>query len=221
MNVCEAGHQTHASHQVDTLQGPMLCWDTQHYMDTRGYCTGQDDVSRTLELYGVWEKDETATIASKLQPGDVFVDFGAHIGWFTLLAAKRGATVHAFEGDIQNLDLLRENVRMHGVQDLVTAYPVWVDADAHVDIPEGPIRLVKIDLEGNDDQAIRCLMPALREGRVEELVVEVSPCFNDRYPAMVAQMCELGYEVYRGNGERWDRSWGFHQDNFWFRRRVG
>lgn len=218
MNVCEAGHQTHASHQVDTMQGPMLCWDTQQYMDTRGYCTGQDDVSRTLELYGVWEREETAQIAQRLQPGDVFLDFGAHIGWFTLLAAKRGATVHAFEGDLQNLELLRANARLHGVQDLVTAYPVWVDEDAHVDIPEGPIRLVKVDLEGNDDQAIRCLGPALH--RVEELVVEVSPCFNDRYPAMVERLQAAGFEVLRG-GEPWDGDWGFHQDNFWFRRRRG
>lgn len=211
MNVCEAGHRTHESHEVDTLQGPMLCWKTALYMDTRGYCTGQDDVSRTLELYGVWEKDETAEIASRLNPGDTFLDFGAHIGWFTLLAAKRGCNVHAFEGDLENLELLRQNARLHGVQDLVTAYPVWVDADAHVDIPEGPIRLVKIDLEGNDDQAIRCLSTAL--DRVEEIVCEVSPCFNDRYPAMVATLQAAGFEV-----ADWDGDWGFHQRNFWFRR---
>lgn len=194
----------------------MWCWETATYMGQSLYCTGQDDVSRTLELYGVWERDETAQIASRLQPGDVFLDFGAHVGWFTLLAAKLGAQVHAYEGDVENLDLLRQNARLHGVAEQVTAYPVWVDADAHVTIPDGPIRLVKVDLEGNDDQAIRCLGPAL--DRVEELVVEVSPCFNDRYPAMVANLQAAGFEVFRGDGTRWDGEWGFNQDNFWFRR---
>lgn len=221
MNVCENGHKSHQSVQTRTIQGAFRVWNWEIYRGQRGYCTGMDDVSQTLLRLGVWEKDETEAIARRLKPGDVFLDFGAHIGWFTVLAATHGAEVHAYEGDAENLDLLRTNARLHGVQDRVTAHLVWVDADAYCDIPAGPIRLVKIDLEGNDDQAIRCLMPALQEGRVEELVVEVSPCFNDRYPALVAKMCELGYEVYRGNGERWNRMWDFHQDNFWFRRDRG
>ena len=213
MNVCETGHKSHQSKQTRTIQGAFRVWDWELYRGQRGSCTDQDDVSRTLLLYGVWEKEETEAIARRLHPGDVFLDFGAHIGWFSILAAVRGATVHAYEGDAENLDLLRTNARLHGVQDRVTAHLVWVDADAYCEIPEGPIRLVKIDLEGNDDQAIRVLGPALAEGRVEELVVEVSPCFNDRYPAMVEQMRAWGYEV-----EDWDGAWDFHQRNFWFRK---
>lgn len=217
MNICDAGHRRHESHQVETELGPMLVWDTQHYMGFRGYCTGQDDVSQTLERLGVWEREETDQISRRLQPGDVVLDFGAHIGWFTLLATSCGAVVHAYEGDVENLDLLRENARRHGVAEQVAAYPVWVDARASLPIPEGPIRLVKVDLEGNDEHAVRCLEQALLERRVEELVVEISPCFNGRYPALVAKLQGYGYEVFRG-GAPWDGSWDFHQDNFWFRR---
>ena len=113
------------------------------------------------------------------------------------------------------------NARLHEVAERITAHLVWVDADAYCEIPAGPIRLVKVDLEGNDDQAIRCLGPALQEGRVEELVVEISPCFNDRYPALVERMRGWGYEAYRSDGRPFDGDWGFHQDNFWFRRANG
>lgn len=218
MNVCEAGHKSHQSKQTRTIQGAFRVWDWELYRGQRLYCTGQDDVSQTLLRLGVWEKDETEAIAARLAPGDVFLDFGAHIGWFTVLAAKRGAEVHAYEGDAENLDLLRTNARLHEVAERITAHLVWVDADAYCEIPAGPIRLVKVDLEGNDDQAIRCLGPALQEGRVEELVVEISPCFNDRYPALVERMRAWGYEAYRSDGRPFDGDWGFHQDNFWFRR---
>lgn len=218
MNVCEAGHKRHQSVQTRTIQGAFRVWNWELYRGQAGkYCTGQDDVSQTLLRLGVWEKDETEAIAARLAPGDVFLDFGAHIGWFSVLAASRGASVHAFEGDAENLDLLRENARLHGVAERVTAHLIWIDGNARVELPEGPLRLAKIDLEGNDDHAVRLLEPALADGRLEELVVEVSPCFNGRYPAMVELLQGYGYEVSRG-GRPWDGSWDFHQDNFWFRR---
>jgi len=47
-------------------------------------------------------------------PGDAFVDIGASIGWFTLLAGRlvgRGGQVFAFEPEPENVAWLRHNVR--------------------------------------------------------------------------------------------------------------
>lgn len=43
--------------------------------------------------------------------GDTILDFGAHIGSFSILAARAGARVLAFEPDPSNFALLEENVR--------------------------------------------------------------------------------------------------------------
>ena len=62
-------------------------------------CLSDTRVSHGVIL-GNWEPDETAFLRNNLSPGDVFIDVGANIGWFTLLGAELvGASgeVFAFE----------------------------------------------------------------------------------------------------------------------------
>jgi FkbM family methyltransferase len=47
-----------------------------------------DFIQRFLYLFGVWEPNLTAWIRSRLQPGDTFVDVGAHHGYYTTLASQ-------------------------------------------------------------------------------------------------------------------------------------
>jgi len=59
-----------------------------------------------------------------VRPGDVVVDVGGHIGYYTLLAARAaGPTghVYAFEPERGNFALLAENVATNGYADRVTA----------------------------------------------------------------------------------------------------
>lgn len=58
-----------------------------------------------------------------LRPGDLFVDVGANIGAYTVLAAELGAEVVALEPGTEALEHLRENVALNG-------YPVTVMAAA-------------------------------------------------------------------------------------------
>jgi len=66
---------------------------------------------------GVWEPTETSWLVRSLRPGDVFVDVGANVGYYTLLGARlvgeRGR-VYAFEPDPTNFEILRRNVRLNG-----------------------------------------------------------------------------------------------------------
>jgi FkbM family methyltransferase len=70
-------------------------------------------------------RDTEATLASmirdRLRPGDTFVDVGANVGWFTLIAAKAvGPTgrVIAFEPEPRNFNLLRRNVEANGFRNV-------------------------------------------------------------------------------------------------------
>jgi FkbM family methyltransferase len=79
------------------------------------YVHGEQDqhVSRRLREEGIWEPFETSLLLALLCPGDVFVDVGANIGYFSVLAATRvGDTgaVFAFEPDPENFRLLVANV---------------------------------------------------------------------------------------------------------------
>ncbi len=58
-----------------------------------------------------------------LRPGDLFVDVGAHWGFFSLLAATHpagGIDVVAFEPDLTNAQTLTENVARNGLANAVT-----------------------------------------------------------------------------------------------------
>jgi FkbM family methyltransferase len=54
--------------------------------------------------------------APRLEPGDMVLDVGAQIGFFTLRAARRGASLVALEPEPSNHALLRRNVALNGFQ---------------------------------------------------------------------------------------------------------
>jgi FkbM family methyltransferase len=51
-------------------------------------CTTQDIIQRRLTYFGIWEPDLTAVFRDALEEGDHFLDIGANIGYFTLLASR-------------------------------------------------------------------------------------------------------------------------------------
>lgn len=77
-----------------------------------------DLIQRYLYVFGVWEPDITAWVRDHLRPGDVAVDIGANLGYYSLLAATCvGPTgeVVAFEAVPSIADLLERNVRRNGL----------------------------------------------------------------------------------------------------------
>ena len=47
-----------------------------------------DQIQERIYLFGVWEPVITRFVKSRLKPGDLFVDIGANVGYYSLLAAK-------------------------------------------------------------------------------------------------------------------------------------
>jgi FkbM family methyltransferase len=84
-----------------------------------------------LQRWGVWEPAETAYLRWRLQPGMTFVDVGAHVGYFSVLASthvgEHGAVI-AFEPDPSNFRLLEENLRRNGCRN-ARALP-WAVGDS-------------------------------------------------------------------------------------------
>ncbi len=82
------------------------------------------DETDSLELATreVYEPLETALLKKELRSGQVFVDVGANIGYYTLLAARivgAEGRVYAFEPDPSNFRLLEKNVRENGYANVV------------------------------------------------------------------------------------------------------
>lgn len=77
---------------------------------------------RFVYFGGMPDFTEMTLMQRTLRPGDVFVDGGAHIGTYSLLAASlvgASGAVHAFEGSPATTARLLENVRINGFTNLI------------------------------------------------------------------------------------------------------
>ena len=87
---------------------------------TKGYI---NDITTELIFKGVHEPATTRVFKKVLRVGDVVIDIGANIGYFTLLAAQvvgwRGR-VYAFEPDPTNMKALCDNARINKFENIKT-----------------------------------------------------------------------------------------------------
>ena len=212
---CYFGHTTHHDRRVvvvldgpaeqlhDTpsipprlaLRFPMLVYDWARYQTPEpGYCPGRDEVSKGIMVHGRWETAETLTVLDILTGSGVVYDFGAHIGWYTLIAGLTGHPVVAFEPDPENLRILNLNLAMNRLA--ADVHPLWVDETVPPFPPAGPVRLIKIDIEGHSGEAVRVCVPILDRQLIDYLLVEVSPVFVDDSAETVATIVDRGYRPF-------------------------
>jgi FkbM family methyltransferase len=100
---------------------------------------GDPYVSRAC-LYDSWEEPVVRFILGRLAKGDVFVDIGANIGWFTLLAAQKfrelgAGHVVSFEPRSDLFKNMERSVRENALDQYVSLYQMALADRA------GPIEL--------------------------------------------------------------------------------
>lgn len=95
-------------------------WGAKMLVDTRDAA-----ISPWIVLDGLWETHVTGWLQQTLRPGQVFVDIGANVGYFTLLGGQLvgpGGKVVAVEAHAGLAELLRRNVIMNGLYGYVTTW---------------------------------------------------------------------------------------------------
>lgn len=87
--------------------------------DHKMYLDKQD--SLWLSINGIYEKFETELVKQEIKKGDVVLDVGANIGYFTLIFAKlvgNNGKVFAFEPDPTNFEILKKNIELNGYKNV-------------------------------------------------------------------------------------------------------
>lgn len=160
-------------------------------------------LSERLDEEHVYEKEEGDLVLQLVRPGDVCVDGGSHVGYFSCLMAMRGANVYAFEPNEKLWLFLVDNTKGMSVMPVLAALSdtngtaqffmpdTWDDGwgsliaakkdgdDPPVGVltvrldlvlPPGPIRLIKLDVEGSEVPALLGLGKRLAD--VDYLLIE-------------------------------------------------
>lgn len=70
-------------------------------------------IDEELIANGCYESEIENVLREALGTDDAFIDVGANLGWFSLLAARRGAKVIAFEPSPRVRERLRRNVELN------------------------------------------------------------------------------------------------------------
>ncbi|MEM2261339.1 MAG: FkbM family methyltransferase [Nitrososphaerota archaeon] len=147
----------------------------------------------------------------RLKKGDIVIDCGAHVGIFTLKAAKVGAKVLAIEPDPLNYVLLKMNIALNGFNNIHVIKVAVGKEDKGVEeiIPWGrktrvPIRSIKsiasefnlehvdflkMDIEGAEVDAI----DGIGELHVRNIAMEYhSYCGKDK---VIACLRKMGFKI--------------------------
>ena len=218
---CQFGHDSHETITAPTDLGPMVVFDTRLYdTDLPGWCPGRHNVCDRLRVEGRWEPHDSNSIRQVLEDGDrsgLVVDFGANVGWYTLMAARLGYSVVAIEGDPDFVDLLRQNVELQGLERLVTIRHDWVDEDYVFVLPDGDVELIKTDLEGSDGYAVEACWGFV--DRVNHWYLELSPELGMDCPPIVAKLAEAGFKAWYSDDRLFDGDFSHGQINLRFSRR--
>ena len=93
---------------------------------------GNDDYS----LYGVYGELDTETVKREINKGDIVVDVGASIGYFTLIFARavgKEGHVFAFEPRPERFELLKKNVEINGYDNVTIEQMAVMDENGETD----------------------------------------------------------------------------------------
>ena len=130
-----------------------------------------ETISNFVRKFGVWQRPITSFIVSYLQPGDVFVDVGANIGYFSVyagLCVGGDGRVHAIEPDSDNAALLRANLALNGLANVQLHQTAVSDYCGEATLFRGGFNAGAHSLLPKDDLTPRSKVPVTTLSRLLE-----------------------------------------------------
>ena len=125
-----------------------------------------DHIQRRIYYFGTWEPNLTEFLMRRLCPGDLFVDVGANIGYFSLLAAKLVGTsgkVLAIEASPSIFAKLTTNLKHNNLDNVVALNVAASNSSGVANVylgPEGNIGQTTV--LKTDHLKVECAIPCRR-----------------------------------------------------------
>ena len=82
----------------------------------------QNNDGLALSIFKIYEPNQSEIVKKYVHEGDIVIDIGAHVGYYTLLMAQlvgENGKVYSFEPDPVNFQLLKKSVEINGFENVV------------------------------------------------------------------------------------------------------
>lgn len=162
-----------------------------------------DVIGMPIARFGVYEFAVSQLVRDYLAPGDVFVDVGANIGYYSVIAAAAvgsSGAVYAFEPSARIRARLERNVELNGLRQ-ITVRPEAITEQS------GVVRLIEPEGVGNDGLAYVHTNGGDAGVEVRAVRLDELPEFADRPPHLIKVDVEGGEPaVFRGGAALLQRS---------------
>jgi FkbM family methyltransferase len=103
---------------------------------------GRDMVTQSILTDGIWEPKVTAFVRDSVKPGDVVVDIGAHVGYYTLLTSRLvgdAGRVVAVEPNPPTIARLERNLALNRSRNVVVQKVACTDAETTLKFYQAPL----------------------------------------------------------------------------------
>jgi hypothetical protein len=153
---------------------------------------GWDVISQRMASEGEWEYPQSQLINHLGRPDWTFVDIGAHIGYFSLMAAPHYGEVVAYEPAAYACELHRKSVATNKFTNVRVEQRVVPDADE-------PIRadVLKIDIDGGE-QEVFAQHPELLDAHA--VFFEYAPAVANGFDP-ITYLQDRGYRILHEHGQ--------------------
>lgn len=157
------------------------------------WCPARCAISETIAEHGIWEPPETLTLLNLFEAARLsgeqwdFIDVGAQLGWFSMLAGQCGLIPICWEADQEVSDILQRNLDRSAEFYAIRLERIGRDSTGFWDPSPHPA-IMKIDIEGAEPAAIKVYHASFEQGLIKAALIETTPRFGVDVYAMADQM---------------------------------
>ena len=179
---------------------------------SRLYAPAWSRMAGLVAAAGLTEPDDARFALDFLRPGDLFIDVGANIGFYSVLAARRGASVKAFEPTPDARAVLERNAFLNGVECDVSVreaacgsasgsarFTIGLDIDNHLASADDPsavaIEMTTLDQEVSDAVTGQLMLKVDAEGHEVEVLGGAGELISKYRPVVLVEVYDGGRSI--------------------------